>query len=55
MGLYTFFFEKERWTRQYNCSFYSVEDVPLEKRQHLIYAGIVLTLFVVYEVRGLVF
>lgn len=50
MGLYTFFFEKDRWARQYNCSFYSVEDVPLEKRQHMIYAIIVLILFVVYEV-----
>jgi hypothetical protein len=50
MGLYTYFFEKDRFARQYNCSFYSVEDVALEKRQHLIYAVIVLTLFVVYEV-----
>ncbi|KAI6175015.1 hypothetical protein M3Y97_00985000 [Aphelenchoides bicaudatus] len=50
MGLYTYFFEKERWIRQYNCTFYSVEDVALEKRQHLIYAAIVLTLFVVYEI-----
>jgi hypothetical protein len=50
MGLYTYFFQPLKWTQQYNCTFYSVEDVPLDKRRHVIYAIIVLTLFVIYEV-----
>jgi hypothetical protein len=34
----------------YNCSFYSVEDVPIEKRQHPIFAYVVFFLGVFFEV-----
>ncbi|KAI6234275.1 hypothetical protein M3Y99_00823800 [Aphelenchoides fujianensis] len=50
MGLYFYFFHPVEYTKMYNCTFYSVEDVPLERRQHIIYAIIVLALFVIYEI-----
>ncbi|KAI6209141.1 hypothetical protein M3Y96_00189700 [Aphelenchoides besseyi] len=53
MGLYFYFFHPDEYNRMYNCSFYSVEDLPIERRRHVIYAIIVLALFVIYEVKQL--
>ncbi|KAI6208914.1 Serpentine Receptor, class T [Aphelenchoides besseyi] len=49
MGLYHLFVKGPEFELNYNCSFYSVEDVPLEKRQHRVFAVIVFSLGVLFE------
>ncbi|KAI6209142.1 hypothetical protein M3Y96_00189800 [Aphelenchoides besseyi] len=49
MGLYLFFFQPDEYNLRYNCSFYNVADLPLERRQHPIFSIIVLSLGVIYE------
>jgi len=45
-----FIFEHDTtYVRLYNCSVYSVEDVPLAERQHLFLGAIFITLAVVFE------
>ncbi|KAI6204408.1 hypothetical protein M3Y94_00671200 [Aphelenchoides besseyi] len=49
MGLYHLMVKGPEFELNYNCSFYSVEDVPLEKRQHRVFAVIVFSLGIVFE------
>ncbi|KAI6175014.1 Serpentine Receptor, class T [Aphelenchoides bicaudatus] len=49
MGLYLYFFDHETYDLHYNCTFYSVEDMPFEKRRRPIFAAIVFILGVAYE------
>ncbi|KAI6213021.1 7TM GPCR, serpentine receptor class t (Srt) family-containing protein [Aphelenchoides besseyi] len=48
MGLYQIYKQGPEFVLRYNCSFYNVDDVPLEKRQHRFFAVIVFTLGVIF-------
>ncbi|KAI6177869.1 hypothetical protein M3Y97_00954100 [Aphelenchoides bicaudatus] len=43
-----FFFEPQTYQRLYNCSFYDVNSIPIEKRQNLVLGSIVLLCYFVF-------
>ncbi|KAI1698596.1 serpentine type 7TM GPCR chemoreceptor srt domain-containing protein [Ditylenchus destructor] len=43
-------FHPAEYESLYNCSFYNVEDVPLERRQHIVLGWIFIVLFVIFEI-----
>lgn len=45
-----FIFHRDEYNRLYNCSLYSVEDVPIEKRQSVLLGYMFMVLFTIYEV-----
>jgi len=45
-----YLFDPKTFQQLYNCSFYSVDDVPLEKRRHPILGTINIAFFIVAEV-----
>lgn len=45
-----FIFHRDEYNRLYNCSLYSVEDVPIEKRQSVLLGFMFMVLFTIYEV-----
>lgn len=45
----TYLFHPAEFERLYNCSFYSVEDVPLAQRQHIALGSGFLVLFTLFE------
>ncbi|KAH7718221.1 Protein Y55F3C.10 [Aphelenchoides avenae] len=44
-----FIFHRDEYNRLYNCSLYSVEDVPIEKRQSVLLGFMFMVLFTIYE------
>lgn len=50
MGLYSLYMKGPEFELLYNCSFYSVDDVPLEKRLHPVFSYIVMFLGIFFEV-----
>ncbi|KAI6217014.1 hypothetical protein M3Y95_01245600 [Aphelenchoides besseyi] len=49
MGLYQLIFEHDEFLRLYNCSFYQVDSIPIEKRKHFGFGLLILILGVFYE------
>uniref|UniRef100_A0A914ICG5 Odorant receptor n=1 Tax=Globodera rostochiensis TaxID=31243 RepID=A0A914ICG5_GLORO len=45
-----FFFHPEEYDRLYNCSAYSIDQIPLEKRQHILIGVIFLSIGIICEV-----
>ncbi|KAI6238506.1 7TM GPCR, serpentine receptor class t (Srt) family-containing protein [Aphelenchoides fujianensis] len=53
MGVFYYFFRHEEYLRDYNCSFYSVDEIPIERRRHFGFGVLLLVLGVIYEVASL--
>jgi hypothetical protein len=53
MDIYVF--QPVEYQRRYNCSLYNVEEIPLEKRQHIFLGISFILLFFVFEVIKLFF
>uniref|UniRef100_A0A915DYC2 Uncharacterized protein n=1 Tax=Ditylenchus dipsaci TaxID=166011 RepID=A0A915DYC2_9BILA len=43
-----YFFRRPEYQRLYNCSIYDVEEVPLEKRQHILPGIVFIALFMIF-------
>ena len=46
-----FLFHYDEWYQLYNCSWYDVDSLPLETRQHKVAGWVAMTLTVIFEVR----
>ncbi|KAF7627261.1 hypothetical protein Mgra_00009436 [Meloidogyne graminicola] len=44
-----YFFNPTEYQHLYNCNLYKIEDIPLEKRQHLIFGLLFILLFFIFE------
>lgn len=51
--LYTIIFNPDYFHSLYNCSFYKVDDLPLEKRRHVGHGIILLTCGVLFQVSSM--
>lgn len=40
-----FFFEKDYYNLRYNCTFYDVDQIPLEKRRHRFLGSVILATY----------
>jgi len=45
-----YFFKTERFQLLYNCNLYTVEEVPLERRQQILAGTLSIGLFIIFEV-----
>jgi hypothetical protein len=45
-----YLWKPEEYQRLYNCSFYKIEEIPLEKRQHIFLGICFVLLFFLFEV-----
>jgi hypothetical protein len=45
-----YLWKPEEYQRLYNCSLYKIEEIPLEKRQHIFLGISFILLFLVFEV-----
>ncbi|KAH7712801.1 hypothetical protein AAVH_19875 [Aphelenchoides avenae] len=49
-GAIEILFHPAEFQRLYNCSAYSIDDIPLEARQHPITGAVYVILFLIYQV-----
>ncbi|KAI6171539.1 hypothetical protein M3Y97_01027600 [Aphelenchoides bicaudatus] len=49
MGIVELFVQSENFQRLYNCSFYDVDSIPVEKRQDRVYAVLLASLGIIFE------
>jgi hypothetical protein len=45
-----YLWKPEEYQQLYNCSFYKIEEIPLEKRQHIFLGICFILLFFLFEV-----